>query len=209
MELAIRFGIALAICFTCVGEVGAQQPQGDSSARLRLQVNQLSADNGRLNRENSELQQQIAALTKQLEAAEEKIERTESRLGRAENTAQRFREVTQQNSETLDLMRERERELVGKFRETINQLRDTERARAELETRAADLDISFQNCAANNREMFEVSNEILDVLDGRGLLKRMGEREPFTQLSRVRLENLVDEYRYALEDELIDTPESP
>lgn len=201
MGMPLRNTLLLTFLSLMCTPLFAQQSQGDSSARLRLQVNQLTGEVGRLNRENSELQSELDALRTQLETAQDAVSRTESRLNRAENNAQQFRQANQRNGEAMESMRERERELVARFRETIEQLRDTEQARGELEIRVADLDTAYNACAANNREMFDIGNEVLDVLDGRGSFKRLGEREPFTQLSRVRLENLVDEYRYALEDQ--------
>ena len=190
------------LCLVLAAPLAAQQAN-DGSARLRLQVNQLTAEVGRLNRENGELQQELDALRSQLESAQGDLERTAGRLNRAENSAAQFRQATQRGSEQLDVMRARERDLVARFRETITQLRGTEQARATLKNEVANLETAYASCADNNRQMFSTAEEILATLEGRGGGRRLIEGEPFTQIARVRLENLVDEYRYDLEDQLV------
>ncbi|MEO0579114.1 MAG: hypothetical protein AAFZ58_10510, partial [Pseudomonadota bacterium] len=62
----------------------------------------------------------------------------------------------------------------------------------------------YRTCARHNVEMFDTAIEVLDAYENKGLFTRAAQGESLTQLARVRVENIVDEYRYALEDQQLD-----
>ena len=50
-------------------------------------------------------------------------------------------------------------------------------------------------CVDKNAQMYLLSTEVLDRMEGQGVWSAMKTKEPFTRLSRTRLENLIDDYR--------------
>ncbi len=50
---------------------------------------------------------------------------------------------------------------------------------------------------------------MLDRYEEKGCFSAMRENEPFTQNKRVQLQNLVDEYRWALEDQKLPETAQP
>ena len=104
----------------------------------------------------------------------------------------------------IDRYKQREQELIGEFRKTIDLLRETEGEKSRLGGELAETQIEYRECARHNAEMYGIATEVLDAYENKGFFTRASQGEPFTQLARVRVENIVDEYRYALEDTQID-----
>ena len=58
---------------------------------------------------------------------------------------------------------------------------------------------AFDVCAENNQQLLEINRDVLDRYEHTGLLTRVSATEPFTRLTRTRMENLVDETRERVE----------
>ena len=91
-------------------------------------------------------------------------------------------------------------ELVERFKETIAALKGVESARAQLQQDNAALSAAFDKCADNNLQLYEISNAVLDRYEHVGLFTKVGSAEPFTKITRTRIDNLVDEYRARAEE---------
>lgn len=53
---------------------------------------------------------------------------------------------------------------------------------------------ALDRCAGNNRELCSIAKEILGRYENKGFFTKVAEKEPFTQIKRVELEKLVQEY---------------
>ena len=58
----------------------------------------------------------------------------------------------------------------------------------------------FQVCATNNVKLYHASLEMLDLYQKKGVADALQQDEPFIQLKRVQLENLVQDYKFKVED---------
>jgi hypothetical protein len=74
-------------------------------------------------------------------------------------------------------------------------LKDVEADRAALREDLAKRGRAFDQCAEANLQLYEINGEILDRYEHVGLLTKVSAAEPFTKITRTRIENLVDEYR--------------
>lgn len=198
--------ILLTLSFLFVAATAdAQSSRRDDggSARLQALVSQLTAEKAQLQQENTRLTRELGELEKELEAEQERANTNEDKLRSAESEASRFRRSTDQAKDVLEQTRSRLDELVERFRETVGVLRTTEQERADLTTELSDMTLNYTTCANHNMELYTTGLEVLAAFEGQGPMARAGKREPFTQLVRVRIENIADEYRYALEDNLL------
>lgn len=59
---------------------------------------------------------------------------------------------------------------------------------------------NFKICHANNTALTKVNNELLTLYDNKSFASILKEREPVTGLSRVKVENIVQSYKYQIED---------
>ena len=198
--LLIVTGLTLANA----GAQTARSGGGGGDARLQAMVNQLNGEKANLQRENDELTKELNALKADLRKAESKAEANEDKLKSASASAARLQRNNESAQNAIERYKQREEELIAEFRKTINILRDTEAEKGKISGQLAETRLAYRECAKDNTEMFTVATDVLDAYENKGLFTRAAQGEPFTQLARVRIENLVDEYRYALEDSQID-----
>jgi chromosome segregation ATPase len=164
-------------------------------------VQQLTAERTQLQAQNTQLKTQLDAANAELKSLRDAQTGLERRLGQSEASLSQTNTSNTRNAELVTQLRTRMEEVVAQFRMTIESLRATELERNELRAALADRERAFNQCAANNQKLFDTGNEVLDRYEEKGCFAAMRENEPFTQNRRVQLQNLVDEYRWALEDQ--------
>ena len=197
--------LLVSLLFAAVA-VDAQTARREDNgvARLQSMINQMTAEKAALERRNAELESEV----RDAEAASEQLrrdkERLENRVQALEGSVNQYQESNQRANDVVDETRERMNELVARFRENVDLLRQTEGEKNELSGELASSRSSYMECARANVSMYEVGINALTALEDRGVLKRLSRSEPFTQLGRVRLENLVDEYRTVMDDNRIE-----
>jgi chromosome segregation ATPase len=86
-------------------------------------------------------------------------------------------------------------ELVSRFRETATNLQQVEADRGKLREDLAKRNNAYDKCAENNLQLYEINGELLDRYEHVGLFTRVSAAEPFTKITRTRIENLVEETR--------------
>ena len=84
-----------------------------------------------------------------------------------------------------------------------------EAQRAKLEEQVNQLNHRVADQLVKNEGMFRVANEILSRYEKFGLGDALSSREPFTGITRVKLQSLFEEYQDKLVDQKIKPPEAP
>ena len=180
----------------------AQQSRDDGgSARLQAMVQQLTSEKTQFQADNAKLKTERDAATAELKKLRAEKENLERQASQNETSLTRATAANTRNTELMEREKTRTEDLVGQFRQTIEQLRITELERNEAKASSETRKRAFEQCVASNQKLFETGNEVLDRYENKGKWDALREREPFTQTRRVRLQNLVDEYRWALEDQ--------
>jgi hypothetical protein len=179
------------------------QRSGGEAQKFMQQYQQLAA-------EKTALQAQVAQGKKDLDAAQAALaavkKERDALKARSGVSAAAAAQLAQANAskesaeKNLEQSKQRTTELVGRFKETIGTLKGVEADRDQLRRDYQALNISYGKCAENNMQLYEISNAVLDRYDHVGLFTRVGTAEPFTKITRTRIENLVDEYRARAEE---------
>jgi len=177
--------------------VQAQAPRsgGSANAELMQQMQQLASERTSLQADNARLKQQVAELTKQSDA-----------LKNSELTAQQHSRTSaaaleQSNSkraaseQELEQTKLKMQELINKFKEVILTLRSAEAERAQLQQELAKSKAAYDHCALDNDGLYQVNSEVLNRYSHQGTFSCLGRDEPFTGLTRARVDNLSMEYR--------------
>lgn len=89
------------------------------------------------------------------------------------------------------------------YDQTSQLANEKEAARAQLEMKAALLQRTVDDREAKNLELFKLSNEILQRYERFGLGDALAAKEPFIGTTRVKLENLVQDYKYKILDQAV------
>lgn len=177
------------------------QRSGSDTARVQQQLQLLSAEREQLRAENETMKKEIEALkasTAELTAANAKLQARSRQLEGAGSAA--TRNANAETTKELEAQRAQMQQLVTKFRETAQTLRDVETERDALRASQGTMKRDLSGCVDKNAQMYLVSTEILDRLTKKGGWNSAAELDVFTQLSRTRLENLAEDYRYRIDE---------
>jgi len=195
LAMAMAMPAAL-LSLPAVAQVARQSSGGgQASAQLMQQYQQasaardsLQAENAQLKQHAEQLQQQLDAATKAQAAAERKLNGLQQQVNREGQSQQAVEGATQKLNAQLA-------EVIGRYKEMAQQLKDVEADRSSLRIKSADDARKLNTCIDNNAQLYLLSEEILGRYEHRGFWSRAADVEPFTKLSRTRLENLADDYR--------------
>ncbi|MFZ0436072.1 MAG: hypothetical protein WAL87_08910 [Chthoniobacterales bacterium] len=142
---------------------------------------------------NKELQGQLEELTKkssaEKKAATETIDDLQTKLAASEHQVNHLTES------------------LGKWKLGYAKLADyakaTEGKRAELASKIILLDRRIADQQVKNAEMYRLGNEVLDRYAQFGLGTAISAREPFVGITKVKFQNLVQDYQNKLSDQTI------
>ena len=193
--------VASVLALAAVPAAAQQSRDDGGSARLQAMVQQLTSEKTQLQADNTKLKTERDAANAELKKVRTEKESLERQLSQSETSLTRASSTNTRNTELMEQQKKRTEDLVAQFRQTIEQLRATELERNQLKTQNETRKRAFEQCVASNQKLFETGNEVLDRYENKGKWDALREREPFTQTRRVRLQNLVDEYRWALDDQ--------
>jgi septal ring factor EnvC (AmiA/AmiB activator) len=157
-----------------------QQVAAEKTA-LQTQIAQMKKDLDTVNAE-------LAAVKKERDAAKAHVGASPAAIAQANGA----KEAAERN---LEQSKQRMTELVGRFRETATNLKEAEADRTTLRKDLAERNSAFDTCAADNMQLYDINRDILDRYEHIGLFTKVSAGEPFTKITRTRIENLVEEYR--------------
>ena len=179
---------------TARGESGAV----DSQTRMMLQ--RLTVENSRLKGEVQALSTELTTLESELKESQGLVDENSTKAkqlaGQLGRETRRSAALTDQN----DLLRDRLVELSDRFKSLAETLRISEERGATLQALSQDFEVRVAKCESNNENLYKVVHELADRYERRGFFKAIREREPFLQLKRAEVENLMSEYRQIAED---------
>lgn len=190
-----------------VGSVGLAADVSPNEARLResvkglmVQLRTIQAERDTLDaakneheQKAKELGEKLAALTKASDTEREGLERTVSGL------RGKVAELEKENGGLkADLA-----QAVGVGNQTADRLKKKEADGLKLGERIVDLERKVSEGERKNLELHRLGKEILERYEKFGLGTALTAREPFVGTTRVRLQNLVQEYSDKLSEQRI------
>lgn len=209
MNHIIRPLMRLGIFLMIAASAGASEKKGVNPAEQKMRETirntmiQLRDANAKLataqaaqaeaEEKNKELQGQLEELTKkssaEKKAANETIDDLQTKLATSEHQVNHLTES------------------LGKWKLGYAKLADyakaTEGKRAELASKIILLDRRIAEQQVKNAEMYRLGNEVLDRYAQFGLGTAISAREPFVGITKVKFQNLVQDYQNKLTDQTI------
>jgi chromosome segregation ATPase len=168
---------------------------GGEAQKFMQQYQQLAAEKTTLQTQLAQMKKDLDTAQTELAAVKKERDALKSRAGGSSAQLAQMTAGKEATEKSLEQLKQRTTELVARFRETVINLKDVETDRDKLRN---DLKVqlsAFDRCAEDNLGLFEINSEILDRYEHVGLFTRVSTVEPFTKITRTRIENLVDEYR--------------
>lgn len=174
---------------------------GGNNSQAQALIQQLGMERTRLNAENAKLKKQVKDLESKLGEATSENEEISSQLGSSQQQLSNKSALSDELRSRLEDANSKLKELIAKFRETITNLRGVEDESAQRAQEITRLERELTSCATSNIELSKLGYEMLDHYEDKGFWDRAGQNEPFTQIKRVQIENLVDDYTYLIQDQ--------
>lgn len=202
--------LCACVAFTAIPAQAQSKKDQEQVRRLRQQVQQLQ--------QAQDSQQAAAAKANQDKAAAEaELKKARDEAGAVKATASRRAAMLARDLQAATTERD---DLRTRLADTQAQLEKASAALAQTRDRLAERDgqlgrlqadhqtqsASFDTCQTRNAQLYTLGSELLDRYANKGVREVLSTGEPFTQIKRVQLENLVDEYRHKLDQQRVAVP---
>jgi len=198
----------MALTMTPARAQVARSGGSSANAQLLQQLQQLAAERTSLRAENDALKKKNDELSKALDSLKTAQKSLDARSKASAAELEQAKSEHATSEEQVKQLRDRMAELIAKFRETAQTLRDSETDRASLKQSLAGRERELSVCIDRNLALYQINDEALTRLEKQTFWSRLARSEPFTQLKRIEMENLVDDYRARAQDQRV-TPRSP
>lgn len=186
--------VAAVFAISCSTITHAQ----DANAQKALQKAQFMLRQA--SSEKAELQTQLQALKEQVDQLTRELASTKSSAtGAQQKTEEKYTGAIAQ-------WKQRDSETSAALTSTREQLKQQLVKNKELEAQAQKQTTNFFVCYENNKKLYDINNQLLTRYENKSFGDVLKQREPFTGVAQVEIENLVQDYRYQL-DELKVQPE--
>jgi septal ring factor EnvC (AmiA/AmiB activator) len=173
---------------------------GGANAQLAMQYQQVVSERTQLQEENEKLKKDLGDLKKQLDDAKHALTASKAAEG-VRNQAQLAAAQAARDSSAKDLesAKGKMQELVDRYRDTTTTLRTVEMDRAQITQQLSASKAAFDKCAQDNVAISQITAEVLNRYEHQHLFSNLGRAEPFTKIKQTEIENLVLEYRQAVD----------
>jgi len=163
-----------------------QQKQG-----IQEEVDKLTKEKGLLAAQQTELKAKAEALEAKTASLEKKNASLEAKAASMDS----------KNAELAERLSKVEADrtaLDQKQKQTMKTLQDTEKA-------LRNLDQKYDQCAEHNARLYTIGNELIKKYQDKGFLGTLAEKEPFTQVKKVEMEKLVQDYKDKIDQQKMKT----
>jgi chromosome segregation ATPase len=156
-------------------------------AKAQFMLRQATTEKTALQQQVIDLQKQVDTLTKQLgNVKASSSAKQESLAQQMSGNSEKWREANEKVSEDLKTTREK--------------LKTSTQKSVELEQNLKSQTDNFSLCYANNKKLYDINKELLSKYKDKGAMDALLQKEPFTGVSQVEVENLIQDYQYKLDD---------
>jgi len=184
MKLLLIIVIAMATVFSGPGFADENTKRALAKAQYILR---------QTNAEKVELQKSFQEAKKEISGLESKIKDLKSELGRAD---QRIGKLKDNNG----LWQEEYAVLKEKLQSTREKLARSSRYGEIQDERFAIQTENFKMCMQNNQKLANINGKLLGAYENKTAMDALKQRDPFFGLKKVEVENLVQDFRYRIED---------
>lgn len=194
----LRIAIGLALCAAAAPAPAQIQRSGGAageSQKIMQQYQQLAGEKAALQSQVAQMKKDLDEAKSTLAAVKKERDALKSQVGSAAAATAQSVAAKQATEKSLDQYKQRMTELVARFKETATNLKEVESDRTKLQNDLRERSSAYDKCAEDNLGLFEINGDLLDRYEHVGLFTKVSASEPFTKITRTRIENLVDEYR--------------
>ena len=189
--------IAILSLLAAAAQAPAQATRsgGGASSQIMQQYQQLASERTQLQAENAKLKADLAAASGERDQLTKERDALKARAGTGDSSSAKVAAANQAAEEKLAEQRKKTDELVGRYRETATSLQTVEKDRTRLQGELTSSATALSQCAERNVALGGMIDEVLKRYEQQGFLHKATIDEPFTRITRNRVESLTTEYR--------------
>lgn len=184
---AIIFSLALSVLAASTQAQDANRASTQALQKAQFMLRQAASEKAELQAQLAALQQQADKLAAELAAvktaSDQSKRATEEKYGGA---IAQWKQRDAQNAEEAAALKQ--------------QLKAQGEQSKLLEAQLQQQTQNFSACYENNKKLYDINAQLLTRYENKGFADVLKQREPFTGVSRVEIENIVQDYRYQLDD---------
>lgn len=154
-------------------------------AKAQYMMRQVSNEKAELEKQVVKQKEQIDALTKENEKVKLDLKNKINAINPQDEVVKNLKEGGQKMQSKLE----------AEFGKNENLSSKNEDLEVKLSTQTKNFDV----CYDNNKKLYEINKEILGQYENKGFWAALKQKEPFTSIERVKVENLVQDYQYEME----------
>ncbi|MEO8006258.1 MAG: hypothetical protein ABI771_15190 [Betaproteobacteria bacterium] len=223
--LTVFFGVLVALSMaTHAFDANAQQQEDkrakEALRRLQLQQREFNEQKSKLEQDKADLEKNLAEKDKQGKSLQSRIKKAEASAKQSEGELkEKDTEISALRAEleatNLKFVEARERgdRLADSYKVSLETIktRDEEkeiansRMNVQREILARQVQL-IQTCEEKNTALYKVGTDLLGRYRNKGVVDALKQAEPFTQIERVKMENLWQEYHDKLDAAKVDRP---
>ncbi len=224
MKKTLILGLVAMIAWSCSSPLFAADKPDKAAKRAAILMQKLKQD---MEAEKAALQTQLEqekkSMTEQLNSVQSvqrsnsaKLQGQVKRNQQLQSDADRLRAEKQAMESQLTQLQTQLQEQQQLVAELNQQLTDTKNAlgvndtqRKKLVSNVSNMHQKLQSCEEKNSQLYAYGKSLVSLYDDASIYQKILRQEPFFQLKRVELENLLQEKRDQLDAGKVDTIATP
>lgn len=192
--------LAVAVHAAPAFAANKKDPNKEAIYRMQMQLKQVEDA-------KSAVEQEKAAMTRELEAFKKKASDLETGTARAQARGAKLEKELDATKSDLSAKLQAAEMKLSEMQQTLTETqRELQRAQGErqrLESNLAARTRFAEACVANNRKLNQYHVELINHAQSQGSFNALLAAEPFTQIKRVEIENILEEYRDRIDAERV------
>lgn len=142
-----------------------------------------------------------AELQTQLDALKQQVDKLTADLAATKSASDQTKRATEEKyGSAIAQWKQRDTQTSDELTAVKQQLKQQTEQRKLLETQLQKQTGNFSVCYENNKKLYDLNTQLLSRYQNKGLSDVLKQKEPFTGMKQVEIENLVQDYRYQLDD---------
>jgi peptidoglycan hydrolase CwlO-like protein len=186
---------ALVLAASTGAHAQTQRSGGGETQKIMQQYQQLAAERTQLQAQLTDLKKKLDEANADLASVKKDRDNLKAHPGVSPALLAEANAGKVSAEKNLEQSKARMNELIARFRDMAQTLKETESDRNKVRQELVATKDEFGRCAEDNAQLADLSNRVLDRYEHVGLFKRASADEPFTAITRTRIQNYADEYR--------------
>ena len=180
-------------------------------AKLQAALTQEKAQNTALMHTKQSLEGAIRGMQTKIDEVQAEKQALEEKLSGLDTETAKFEAKIEKLYERIKAIKASRDEVIERYKEKVAIIRENEQKIAELSENLQRTDFelkrthrSLSNCKENNERLCLITEELVEKYKNKGMLGSIMEAEPFTQLRKVEVEKLIQEYTAKIDKERVE-----